>query len=107
MNNLSFSTDEKIKAFDRISECFLQLNFGSVGKSGIIKEKHGRFIIVSLLPRVTNLLYLSQMCLLTQNIFKKHTLRIQTVDKGKSTVNFLCGDRKNQKEKRRERRNRI
>jgi len=69
MNNLSFSTDEKIKAFDRISECFLQRNFGSVGKSGIellffllsscistavmqyltvfnvcyiIKEKHGR-----------------------------------------------------------------
>lgn len=35
MNNLSFSTDEKIKAFDRISECFLQRNFGSVGKSDI------------------------------------------------------------------------
>lgn len=35
MNNLSFTTDEKIKAFDRISECFLQRNFGSVGKSDI------------------------------------------------------------------------
>lgn len=35
MNSLSFSEEEKIKAFDRLADCFLQCNFGSVGKSDI------------------------------------------------------------------------
>ena len=35
MNSLSFSTDEKVKAFDRMAECFLNNNFGSVSKSDL------------------------------------------------------------------------
>jgi len=35
MKLLSFSDSEKIKAFDRLSGCFLNHNFGTVGKSDI------------------------------------------------------------------------
>ena len=35
MNNLSFSDNEKIRAFDRMAVCFLNNNFGSVSKSDL------------------------------------------------------------------------
>lgn len=35
MNNLSFSDNEKIHAFDRMAVCFLNNNFGSVSKSDL------------------------------------------------------------------------